>query len=750
MSLSKLLAAHPFSPCSFGSEFRDVIALEKVFQCHPRWGRLRNIIQYGADYPMIELDQTTRQKDLLQGLSRGNHPGARVFEKELERKFKKELERGWMLPLPAEAANWIPFAEFCPTSMVEQMTIDDKGTFIEKRRPIHDQSFLQSFSNTSVNGRVHKEDLEHCQYGHMLLRLVHYVLLLRWHHPTTRILLSKTDLDSAYRRAHVNERAMAKSLTWFKCGGNWMLLLCLRLTFGSTPGPSLFSTISESLTDLINALLKCPDWDPAALSSPLQELYPAVKTLGDEIPFSRTKPLSIDIPETSMAKADVFLDDIVETGIDTPPIRARMQGAVALAVDTMSRPVHPSEPLPRGALINETKLAAEGRLEETKIVLGWLLDTRRLKISLPEHKFLAWTTQIGEMISTNKTTASNLETVLGRMTNASSILPLARHFLPRLRFFLSKMAKYKTYTLNKTMIADLEICLKILTRAHGGISLNSISFRLPDICYWEDACNHGLGGWNHLGEFFDFQIPENLLGHAHINELEFLACVIHPWMDILRGRILKGDCVLIMGDSTTAIGWIHKSRYREDGESADRHAIKLKIARKLAELAIEHDLTLYSQWFPGSHNIIADSLSRDQHFSDTERISLFSSFFPPQDSPRFRRTIMPAVISDWVCSVLRMLPKPVQTPQERSTSGLQIGKSGRSFCSVSELQAIDTWKLFHPLEDTLSSEHSPHLLERRSMREAKARQWLQARSNVPLEMFHRDSGQLDSLIHGLT
>ena len=239
-----------------------------------------------------------------------------------------------------------------------------------------------------------------------------------------------------------------------------------------------------------------------------------------------------------------------------------------------------------------------------------------------------------------------------------------------------------------------------------------ISFRIPNICYWEDACNHGLGWWNHLGEFYDFVVPENLLGHTHINELEFLACVIHPWIDILRGRILKGDCVLIMGDSTIAIGWIHKSRYREEGESTERHTIRLKIARKLAELTIEHDITLYSQCFPGKHNIIADSLSRDQHFSDTERISLFSSFFHPQDTPRFKRTILPAEISEWFCSILQMLPKPAQTRSEHSTSGLKIGKSGRSFCSDSELKAINSWKLFHPLEDMTSSEHSPPLSER--------------------------------------
>ena len=390
----------------------------------------------------------------------------------------------------------------------------------------------------------------------------------------------------------------------------------------------------------------------------------------------------------------------------------------------MSRRVDTAEPLPRTALINKTKLIEEGRLEETKIVLGWLLDTRRLKISLPAHKFIAWTGQINEIVKSGKTTANVLEAVLGRMTNASSILSMDRHFLPRLRYFHSKMAKYKSYTLNKTMIADFEIRTKILNKVHEGVSMNTISFCLPDICYFGDACNHGLGDWNHLGEFYGFVTPANLVGHAHINELEFLTCVIYPWLDIINGRILKGDCILVMGDSTTAMGWLHKSRYREKGETAERHAIRLKIARKLAELVIDNNLTLYSQWFPGKNNIIADCLSRNSHLSDPERIALFSSFFNEQDTPRFRRTILPAEILEWICSIFQMMPKSVQTHLEHTNSGLQIGKSGRNSCSKLELEAIDIWRHFPPLEDKQSLEHSPPLSERRSILEAKARQWL--------------------------
>ena len=118
----------------------------------------------------------------------------------------------------------------------------------------------------------------------------------------------------------------------------------------------MISSISESLTDLVNAVLKCPDWDPATLSSPLKNFYPKVKILGEEVPFSRTKPLSINIPETSPAKADVFLNDIVEAGIDTPPIRAKLQGAVALAVDAMSRRLFPTSDYPGDDDISERKV----------------------------------------------------------------------------------------------------------------------------------------------------------------------------------------------------------------------------------------------------------------------------------------------------------------------------------------------------------------------------------------------------------
>jgi hypothetical protein len=72
-----------------------------------------------------------------------------------------------------------------------------------------------------------------------------------------------------------------------------------------------------------------------------------------------------------------------------------------------------------------------------------------------------------------------------------------------------------------------------------GIRMNSISCRLPSIYHYEDACPDSLGVWNHGGEFYDFVVLKEILNRAHINELEFLASIIHPWIDMLR-RLLLG------------------------------------------------------------------------------------------------------------------------------------------------------------------------------------------------------------------
>ena len=62
--------------------------------------------------------------------------------------------------------------------------------------------------------------------------------------------------------------------------------------------------------------------------------------------------------------------------------------------------------------------------QELKICLGWLLDTRHLKVSLPSHKFQAWLKQVQETIN-QKTVSEKLlaSSVLGRLEYIATIIP---------------------------------------------------------------------------------------------------------------------------------------------------------------------------------------------------------------------------------------------------------------------------------------------------------------------------------------
>ncbi len=59
------------------------------------------------------------------------------------------------------------------------------------------------------------------------------------------------------------------------------------------------------------------------------------------------------------------------------------------------------------------KLKAEAGLSETKMILGWLFDFRRLLISLPENKFIAWTTTINKLLVEESSTAKELKSTIG-------------------------------------------------------------------------------------------------------------------------------------------------------------------------------------------------------------------------------------------------------------------------------------------------------------------------------------------------
>ena len=102
-----------------------------------------------------------------------------------------------------------------------------------------------------------------------------------------------------------------------------------------------------------------------------------------------------------------------------------------------------------------------------------------------------------------------------------------------------------------------------------------------------------MGSFASHGRSWSYLIPHELRGRAHINLLEFLTKVISIWVDIIEGVTTPLDCILCMGDNTSAMGWLRRSNFREKGEDDLEWAVKEQVARKLANLILDSETVLY-------------------------------------------------------------------------------------------------------------------------------------------------------------
>ena len=125
---------------------------------------------------------------------------------------------------------------------------------------------------------------------------------------------------------------------------------------------------------------------------------------------------------------------------------------------------------------------------------------------------------------------------------------------------------------------------------------------------------------------------------------------------------LPPSSVILAGtDSTTAAGWLHHSSF--DDSQPDSQPLRLWVARATAQLLLDHSSVLFSKWFPGKENQVADSLSRDHHLTNAELLPLLHSSFPEQMPQDFAIFPLPRKLSSQITTWLRRLPPSSQSPK---------------------------------------------------------------------------------------
>ena len=189
----------------------------------------------------------------------------------------------------------------------------------------------------------------------------------------------------------------------------------------------------------------------------------------------------MDTPVDPRGTSGVYIDDTTSLCVDTEGSDnvERLRQCSLLVINIASRDIYKEEPISRTEMTEKKKLLAEAGPDEIKVIFGWLFNFRGLTVYLPENKYVAWTCNIKDVLVANKTSHTELDTIIGRMVHVGFIISQIYHFMSRLRDLMWRSRNRRTIKLTDSTRKDLELMLFFLEKAKEGIDMNSLVFRKP-------------------------------------------------------------------------------------------------------------------------------------------------------------------------------------------------------------------------------------------------------------------------------
>jgi len=534
------------------------------------------------------------------------HKSAVDHEEELWASAWKDAMRGGAFILPRSGAeDLLASVEFSPLGRVDKR--DHLGRIKPVGRLIHD---ISHGGTASVNARTDQSAAP----GMVLPTVEHVVrttLYWKWRYPGVPVMLTKRDVDSAFRRIPL-EPAGVKYFGAVL--GAWAVIL-LVLTFGWTSSPPIYALASVAISVLHRSYVPAnPDRD------------------GPE-PFS----------------SHTYLDD----GMLVEPAMGRRLELSALCYEAAVELV-----LGPGA-VSASKKSEEGEWATSAVILGLLVDTEAERMTLPWTKI----ERLKLLLSDAKwrrgcrhVTLKDVQELVGRLVHFTAVFPPARPFLSGLLRLLADKTREKTPAAAH-VVPGVGQDSEDLAWEWWWDDLDWLRLLVDSVASWSVPCSspfavslhpsewelRGSGGRSvvYLGSdatqwswsVFNWSRSEFARGYLtgkerervrrdtrrrhrserasvfrgsrrhrdalYIGVLELAAVVYgalkwgHEWKDCL---------VVAVTDSTNAVRWLRQGRAR-NGYAAH-------LLRVLSLLQLKYGFQLWSEWIASEENELPDCASR--------------------------------------------------------------------------------------------------------------------------------------------
>jgi hypothetical protein len=276
------------------------------------------------------------------------------------------------------------------------------------------------------------------------------------------------------------------------------------------------------------------------------------------------------------------------------------------------------------------------------------------------------------------------------------------HFQSRMYAAKGRTKKYGYTRLRAEERRDLRLLRHLIDVAQRGISLNNIVYRLPNHFGRSDAFEEGIGGFDLTsGRAWRLQLPVQLRYRKSQNFLEYLACMTQLICILFESDWRPGDCFLCIGDNTSALGWIRKSKFRPDKDP--EQASHLALARHITHLLAELDVTQGGKWLPGVDNGVADALSRRHELNDSDLTDYIVSSFPTQTPIGFHIKALPPRITSWALYWVQHSYETKESPPELRPKGKCGGDVGLNSCTTVNSKMTSSYDSSPPTNANCSS-----------------------------------------------
>ncbi len=242
------------------------------------------------------------------------------------------------------------------------------------------------------------------------------------------------------------------------------------------------------------------------------------------------------------------------------------------------------------------------KVPDTSVVfLGITLDSKTMTARLPPDKLGNYSEAIRELLAHKSIKVRDLQSVIGRLQFATSVVTVGKPFLRRLIDQLSHTDKpYWHLKLHQGAREDLSMWLTFLD-SYNGVSIIRQRPITPStsVKLFSDASKLGFGA-TYGSDWVQGEWSQAC------KSLNIAVLELYPILHIVQlfGHKLASSSVLFYCDNQAIVQVINKQT------SKDKHIMKL--LRPLVLLLLQHDIRFKATYIPTHDNILADAISRFQ------------------------------------------------------------------------------------------------------------------------------------------